>query len=373
MEEPSAIESTTAFRPATTGISSAVTESQPVVAQIYPFPGSPGHASGPAIVDVDDGTTDDGSSIDERMYNIQRKFDLVMKLANMPRTTYTASLTPSVVDYPTEYGRRYHAFRQAFAREVSPIILSVCGMFSDYQLLSPPQQELDRLDLAHKMMLKTLSGRLYLAPLEKDKGLWRWETASRMLRVPPNVKFEIDDVESSWVRVEKYDYIFCRYMVVAIADWPKRIENIYAHLNPGGWVEFQEMDGLYYSENNTYTEDLAVFKWNREYLTACDAMGRTARPGGQIKTWKFKTPIGQWAKDPQLRDVGMICLSQLLDGLEGFTLKLFCGFLDKTQEEVLVMLSQVRKELRSGTAHILVNQHVVYAQKASMKAEDNLA
>lgn len=42
-------------------------------------------------------------------------------------------------------------------------------MFSDYRLLSPPQQELDRLDLAHKMMLKTLSGRLYLAPLEKDK------------------------------------------------------------------------------------------------------------------------------------------------------------------------------------------------------------
>ncbi|KAK2778784.1 methyltransferase domain-containing protein [Colletotrichum kahawae] len=193
-------------------------------------------------------------------------------------------------------------------------------------------------------------------------------------------------------------------MVVAIADWPKLIENIYAyvliarlttqpiflltifsHLNPGGWVEFQEMDGLYYSEDNTYTEDLAVFKWNREYLTACDAMGRTARPGSQIEAWvrstgfdnvesqKFKTPIGPWAKDPQLRDVGMICLSQLLDGLEGFTLKLFCGFLDKTQEEVLVILSQVRKELKSGTAHILVNQHVVYAQKASMKAEDSLA
>ncbi|OBR09180.1 Methyltransferase domain-containing protein [Colletotrichum higginsianum IMI 349063] len=26
-------------------------------------------------------------------------------------STYTASLTSSVVDYPTEYGRRYHAFR----------------------------------------------------------------------------------------------------------------------------------------------------------------------------------------------------------------------------------------------------------------------
>ncbi|CAI0643549.1 unnamed protein product [Colletotrichum noveboracense] len=192
----------------------------------------------------------------------------------------------------------------------------------------------------------------------------------------------MDDVESSWVGVAKYDYIFCRYMVVAIADWAKLIQNIYqyvliprlnaqamfflilfSHLNPGGWVEFQEM-----GEDNPYTEELAVFKWNRKYLAACDAMGRTARPGSQVESWlrstgfdnvesqKFKAPSGQWAKDPQLRDVGMICLSQLLDGLEGFTLKLFCGFLGKTQEEMLVMLSNVRKELKSGAAHILVNQ-----------------
>ncbi|KAK2736612.1 methyltransferase [Colletotrichum kahawae] len=146
----------------------------------------------------------------------------------MPRTTYTASLTSSVVDYPTEYGRRYHAFRQGD------------------QLLSPPQQELDRLDLAHKMMLKTLSGRLYLAPLEKDKvrRIFDIGTGTGMCMavemgdcfpnaeiigndlspiqtpwVPPNVKFEIDDVESSWVGVEKYDYIFCRYIVVALPSY----------------------------------------------------------------------------------------------------------------------------------------------------------
>ncbi|KAF4422791.1 putative methyltransferase tdiE [Colletotrichum fructicola Nara gc5] len=174
-------------------------------------------------------------------------------------------------------------------------------------------------------------------------------------------------------------------MVVAIADWPKLIQNTYHHLNPGGWVEFQEMGDLYYSEDNTYTEEFAVFKWNRKYLTAFDSMGRTARPGSQVESClrstvfdnvesqKFKAPSGQWAKDPQLRDVGMICLSQLLVGLEGFTLKLFCGFLGKTQEEVLVMLSHVRKELKSGAAHILVNQHVLYAQKPSMEAKDTIA
>ncbi|KAF0315334.1 hypothetical protein GQ607_017442 [Colletotrichum asianum] len=393
METSSVIHSTTARRPSTTAVSSA--RNQPAVAQTNPFSGSPsmGPASGLATVDVDD--PDDGSSIDERM------------------TTYTASLTSSVVDYPTEYGRRYHAFRQG-GELLKTTLFSVStnsrGTLLAYQFPND-DQELDRLDLTHKMMLKTLSGKLYLAPLQKDKvrrildigtgtGIWAVEMGDCFPNaeiigndlspiqtpwVPPNVKFEIDDVESSWVGVEKYDYIFCRYMVVAIADWPKLIQNIYEHLNPGGWVEFQEMDGLYYSEDNTYTEELAVFKWNREYLAACDAMGRTARPGSQVEGWvrgtgfdnvesqKFKTPIGPWAKDPQLRDVGMICLSQLLDGLEGFTLKLFCGFLGKTQEEVLVMLSHVRKELKSGAAHILVNQHVVYAQKPSVEAKDTIA
>ncbi|KAK1633512.1 hypothetical protein BDP81DRAFT_67207 [Colletotrichum phormii] len=45
-------------------------------------------------VEADEGeTTDSASTIDERISN------------------YTASLSSSVVDYPMEYGRRYHAFR----------------------------------------------------------------------------------------------------------------------------------------------------------------------------------------------------------------------------------------------------------------------
>lgn len=46
-------------------------------------------------------------------------------------------------------------------------------------------------------------------------------------RTPPNVKFEIDDVESPWVGHQKFDYIMCRYMAGSIQDWPKLMENIY--------------------------------------------------------------------------------------------------------------------------------------------------
>jgi hypothetical protein len=46
-------------------------------------------------------------------------------------------------------------------------------------------------------------------------------------RVPPNVKFEVDDVEGDWVYAHPFDYIFCRYMTGSIADWPKLVKNIY--------------------------------------------------------------------------------------------------------------------------------------------------
>lgn len=46
-------------------------------------------------------------------------------------------------------------------------------------------------------------------------------------RTPPNVKFEVDDVESPWLGDRKYDFIVCRWMMGSIKDWPKLVKGIY--------------------------------------------------------------------------------------------------------------------------------------------------
>lgn len=147
----------------------------------------------------------------------------------------------------------------------------------------------------------------------------------------------------------------------------------FSNVNPGGWVEIQDMDGLYYSDDGTYTDDHATRQWNRQYIDACEAMGRTARPGPQLEGWvrdagfqnvthqRFKVPIGPWAKDEYYADVGMLNLVQLLEGLEGFTLKIFCGFLGQTREEVMVLLARVRKELKEGACHAIFDQYVGFS------------
>ncbi|KAI8296510.1 Secondary metabolism regulator LAE1 [Colletotrichum sp. SAR 10_98] len=263
-------------------------------------------------------------------------------------SNYTASLASSVVDYPIEYGRRYHAFRP--------------GVYA----FPNDEAEMDRLDMSHAVKVRSIGNKLFLAPLEKEKvhrildigtgtGIWAIEMGDVFENaeiigidlspiqpkwVPPNVKFEVDDVESPWVVSRKYNYIMCRHMVASILDWPKLVRNIYETL-----------------------------------IEACNMIGRDACPGPKVEGWvrdqgfrnvhhqKFMLPVGPWPKDPHYRDIGMLNLAQTLEGLEGFSLKLFCGVLGRTKEEVFVELSQVRKELKTGAFHAMFDLHVVYGQK----------
>ncbi|GKT45274.1 putative methyltransferase tdiE [Colletotrichum spaethianum] len=164
--------------------------------------------------------------------------------------------------------------------------------------------------------------------------------------------------------------------------WVKSDSLLASNLNPGGWAEFMDMSGEYYSDDGTLTEEHATRKWNKTLVDAIVTMGRESRPGPKLEGWvrdggfenifhkKFKVPIGPWAKEQHHKDVGWMNLSQVLQGLEGFTMRVFTGVLDWTPEEVTVQLAQVRKELKNfHTFHAQFDIHVVYGQKSLEKTE----
>ncbi|TIC96086.1 Secondary metabolism regulator LAE1 [Colletotrichum higginsianum] len=336
-----------------------------------PQAASLGVASPQESIAVDEGFTDSASTIDDRI------------------STYTASLTSSVVDYPTEYGRRYHAFRS--------------GAYN----FPNDAEEMDRLDFCHALLVKTIGGRLFLAPIDETKthrildvgtgtGIWAIEigdlfpnaeilgndlSAIQPDWVPPNVKFEIDDVESSWVNDKKYDFIFSRYMCGSIADWPTYMKRVYANLNPGGWAEFQDWSFMIHSDDGS-AEGTEFLHWVNLFMEACDVFGRDGQIGPKLEGLvrentglinihhqPYKIPVGPWAKDPYLKDIGMCNLIQLLDGLEGFSLRLLCGALGWTREAVLVLLAGVRKDVREGKVHAWMHYNVVYGQKPEEEAD----
>lgn len=45
--------------------------------------------------------------------------------------------------------------------------------------------------------------------------------------VPPNVEFEIDDLEEPWTFNKKFDFIYARMMTGSFSDWPRFFEQSY--------------------------------------------------------------------------------------------------------------------------------------------------
>lgn len=61
--------------------------------------------------------------------------------------------------------------------------------------------------------------------------------------VPPNLKFYVDDAEDGWIVGEKLDLIHARMMVGSFLNWPQFFARAYEQLNPGGYVELQDVIG----------------------------------------------------------------------------------------------------------------------------------
>ncbi|KAJ0322786.1 hypothetical protein COL5a_008612 [Colletotrichum fioriniae] len=175
---------------------------------------------------------------------------------------------------------------------------------------------MDRLDLSHLVIVKTIGNRFFLAPIDID-------STHRIL--------DIGTGTGIW------------------------------------WAEFEDMSVIYGCDDGTVTEDLALMKWARLFAEACQKLGREDSPGPKLEDWvrqapfknvvhqHFKIPLGPWAKDAHNKDLGMCNLAQTLEGLDAFTLKLFIGVLGWTREEVVVLLAQVRKDLKNSAIHAYLN------------------
>lgn len=286
-------------------------------------------------------------------------------------SVYTVSITSSVVNFPFENGRRYHAFREG------------TYVFPNDE----PEQE--RMDLHHEMYRRAMSGRLHVAPLPANMeekrildlgtgtGIWCVEMADLYPQaevvgndfspvqpsfVPRNLKFEVDDIESPWTHRQPFDYIHSRFLAGAIADWPQLVRRCYDNLAPGAIVEFQDGYLLIYSEDGS-TRGTWLEKWSTDIAKAATQGGRTVQPGLYLEQWireagfedvhhkRIRLPLGVWPKDKQLKEVGAFNLVQLREGLEGFSLALFTRILGWSTDELEVLLSKVRKDLDNRNVH----------------------
>jgi len=191
--------------------------------------------------------------------------------------------------------------------------------------------------------------------------------------VPINCSFLVDDVESDWCYNKKFDYIHGRFLTMGLRDWPRLYKQSFDHLNPGGWIESQEMTLQFDCDDDTCP--------NRAYATLADdvaavaaKMGINTRLGDSLgeeldkvgfinrKTVHYRWPIGDWSTDKKEKKMGLWHQKNMLTGVGSMIAFLTRGY-GMSREEAEMRITEVRKELNDSSVHQYMTLYIHYAQK----------
>ncbi|KAI9770919.1 MAG: hypothetical protein M1840_002623 [Geoglossum simile] len=285
------------------------------------------------------------------------------------RSTY--SLTPSIANYPTENGRRYHKYHE--------------GSY----LYPNDDIENERLELQYRLLKNVYGGKSYFAPIHEPKkildigtgtGTWCIEIADHFPNaqiigtdlspiqprlVPDNVQFMIDDAtEEDWLYPsDTFDYIHTRVLLGCFEDFRKVIDKSFSYIKPGGWMESQEIMSTVYCDDETMKDDWAFAEWTRYGDNAAMSLGKPLRIANKLKRWfkeagfldvheeVFKIPVNPWPRDPHYKIIGEISEQNLLNGIQGFTLAVFHHALGWSRDEIEAYLVNVRRAIQDRNTH----------------------
>ncbi|CAJ0542855.1 Ff.00g002870.m01.CDS01 [Fusarium sp. VM40] len=303
-------------------------------------------------------------------------------------STYTTSVTSSIYDYQYENGRRYHAFRE--------------GQY----ILPNDDQEQQRLDLQHHIWRLLLGGALYTAPLPPSSdqnefrildlgcgtGIWAIEMADDFPNaavsgvdlspiqpdwVPSNCHFHVDDYEDEWTyrENEKFDYIHGRALSGTSSDFPLFYKNVLENLKPGGYVEMQEYDAWIFSDDDSCDRAPWTMEWVNKLDEASKMFGKQINVGRYHKQWMidagfedvqeriFRIPIGPWAKDPTLKELGKFELTHMQMSVESHTPALFTRVWNYSHDQCMILMEGVKREFRSRDLRLITSYRFLTGRK----------
>ncbi|KAG6062597.1 hypothetical protein E4U32_002128 [Claviceps aff. humidiphila group G2b] len=201
--------------------------------------------------------------------------------------------------------------------------------------------------------------------------------------VPPNVSFLVDDCELDWIERD-VDLAHFRFMVVVLKNTSRVFGHAYESLRPGGWIELQELLPIPLCDDGTMADDDPV-----KYL--CELVGKAYEKFGMraklpvelesylqeagfknIHCQVMKVPIGPWAKDRNMRILGLYQKTVFVEGLPVLAGRPFQA-LGMSDAEAEVTIALARKSLEDPDAHRYFTYYFWYAQKPeSPRAEPDV-
>lgn len=247
-------------------------------------------------------------------------------------------------------------------------------------LLPNDESEQDRLDFQHHIFRMVLGGAItssQIAPnLHKvldvgtGTGIWAMEMGDQYPSaeilgvdltpiqpgwVPPNVRFELDDITLPWLWPENsFDFIHIRNMVGSIRNWPGVFAQALRCLKPGGSIEVSEIRTHFECQDGSFEERGKSCKiWEETFHEIAGGMGFDFDPILKVPAWlesvgfknvevdSRKVPVGPWPKNRMLKEIGKWYLSHLLNGGELIIIKslpsIFHGHLPQNHSSFLLL------------------------------------
>ncbi|KAF8864026.1 UMTA methyltransferase [Acephala macrosclerotiorum] len=301
------------------------------------------------------------------------------------------SLSPSIYDHAFENGRRYHRFREG-----------------TYVFPNDPSEQ-EREDMKHAMVVNVCEGKLHFAPIGKHPqniidlgtgtGVWCMEMGDRYpsaailgidlspiqpVWVPPNVRFMVDDAESSWLEPENfYDFVHGRHLTPAIKDFPALIRRAYNHIKPGGFLEFQEIEPFPYSDDSSLAPSSPLLKYYTFIHKGLKNLGvdlqRSRDEAANLSSCGFintnheilKIPIGTWSESQLLKTSGRYAQVGIMEGLQAMSFGPLCRGLGWSKEEVEKLCEEVRISFSQDIGvRAYMKLHIFWGQKP-LDAEGN--
>jgi hypothetical protein len=136
-----------------------------------------------------------------------------------------------------------------------------------------------------------------------------------------------------------------------------------SQLEPGGYLEVQDMGFPLCCDDGTLKPDSDLWAWMSLLMKAFAAAGR---PATTAQRWKSlledagfedvvevveKWPINSWPRDPKYKNLGKWTLHNLDQALEMSVLAPFTRVLGWTQEEALLLAGRAREDLKNTKIH----------------------
>ncbi|CAI0650284.1 unnamed protein product [Colletotrichum noveboracense] len=300
----------------------------------------------------------------------------------------TASLSESISEYRRLHGRTYTQKTEYWGPN--------------------DEKQNEGLEINHYWMTLFLNDRLFLAPIGDSPqhvldvgtgtGIWAIDFADEFPSaevigvdispiqpswVPPNCKFQIDDIEQEWTfPADFFDFVHIRNLEGSVSDWPRLYREALHSMKPGGYIEVKEFDIEVRSQVQEIDESHPYKAWAKNICAACDKLGKTGKqcvdPGiahnlreagfVDIVEKKWPIPIGSWPNDPLLKEVGTGFLEYLDQSLEGFGTFLLKEIMGWEYAEAIVFIAEKRKALKDAKLQPTIDLHLVYARKPEQEA-----